>query len=496
MRRCSASPWAPVGTRWSGCSSTPGPTCGTSGAAGPGRWSTALYGHPIAVDPDLVHTLRLLVSRGADANQTSSYGESGLSVSSRVGRFDAVRCLLGAGADLTPLGWTALHRAVALGTTEDVREAVTATGDLSARDRWERTPWLLAVAVGDVEKVRLLLAAGSDRADRGRCGKPPLTAAVESRRLDVLRFLLAAGFDPNAAAESGETAVMVAVNNGRPEDIRLLVAAGARATVNWQDKPLISNASTVAMARLLVEVAGADLADVYDGVRRTIARLPPTGELVTTAADYLAGKRRRFGTANPERMDDPFWRAMVFAGCKPYAARSAFGETAVEQWGEPVWCYDRFGRTTTELPDGRVLQVAGEHEDHYDPDFCIYNDLTVHHPDGQFDLYGYPADVFPPTDFHTATLAGGHVYLIGNLGYRADRRPGHTPAYRLDVATLAIERVETAGSGPGWISSHRATSDGTTIAVAGGQVWTGDDLVDNAGRFSLDLGSQVWHRTG
>ena len=236
-----------------------------------------------------------------------------------------------------------------------------------------------------------------------------------------------------------------------------------------------------------MQVAGADLADVDDAVRRSLAHLPPAGELITTAADYHAGKRRRFGTANPERMDVPFWRAMVVSGCNAYAARSAFDDSP----DEAVWCYDRYGRTTTELPDGRVLQVGGEHEDGYDPDFCIYNDLTVHHPDGRFELYGYPREVFPPTDFHTATLVDGSVYLIGNLGY--DRRPGHTPVYRLDVATLAIEAVPMVGDGPGWIGRHRAAlADGHRIVITGGQRWTGRELADNAGVFTLDVDRRAW----
>ena len=43
----------------------------------------------------------------------------------------------------------------------------------------------------------------------------------------------------------------------------------------------------------------------------------------------------------------------------------------------PVWCFSRFGTSLTELPDGRFVQIGGEHEDFYDPDFCIYNDVTV-----------------------------------------------------------------------------------------------------------------------
>src|SRR6185503_1846850 len=118
------------------------------------------------------------------------------------------------------------------------------------------------------------------------------------------------------------------------------------------------------------------------------------------------------------------------------------------------WSAMRFGQSITRLPDGRIVQVAGEHEDAYDEDFCIYNDVFVHEPGGAITLYGYPEDVFPPTDFHTATLVGDAIYLIGSLGYAGARRYGHTPVFRLDTRTFRIERLAPAGDPPGWIYGH------------------------------------------
>ena len=99
----------------------------------------------------------------------------------------------------------------------------------------------------------------------------------------------------------------------------------------------------------------------------------------------------------------------------------------------PFWSWDRFGRTSTELPDGRIIHIAGEHEDYYDPDFCIYNDVTVEHPGGRLEFYLYPKEIFPPTDFHTATLLGDDILLIGSLGYTDMRRIGETQVLRLNV---------------------------------------------------------------
>lgn len=67
---------------------------------------------------------------------------------------------------------------------------------------------------------------------------------------------------------------------------------------------------------------------------------------------------------------------------------SSYGEN------KPVWSHDRFGMSLTILPDGRFVQIAGEHEDPYDPDFCIYNDVFVHDGKGGIEIYGYPMEVF------------------------------------------------------------------------------------------------------
>ena len=170
-----------------------------------------------------------------------------------------------------------------------------------------------------------------------------------------------------------------------------------------------------------------------------------------------------------------------------------------ERYHRATWCADRFGQSLTFLPDGRIVQVAGEHEDFGDPDFCIYNDVFVHDVDGSITIYGYPDDLFPPTDFHTATLVGEYIYLIGSVGYPGARGFDTTPVYRLDVVNFEIERLETSGESPGWIGRHRAKllsphevciSDGKVIVRNGDK----EEFVDNHQSFVLDLSTLVWRR--
>jgi hypothetical protein len=63
------------------------------------------------------------------------------------------------------------------------------------------------------------------------------------------------------------------------------------------------------------------------------------------------------------------------------------------------------------------------------------------------------------------------IYIIGGLGYHGRRRFGETPVYRLDTGTLQIQRIETTGEPPGWMSRHRAVLvSPNEIRVWGGEI--------------------------
>lgn len=191
----------------------------------------------------------------------------------------------------------------------------------------------------------------------------------------------------------------------------------------------------------------------------------------------------------------PLWEWLVREGISAYQANEKFRGPDVFEAG-PGWCFDRFGCSRTELADGRVIHIAGEHEDSYDPDFYIYNDVIVQHPDGVIDIYGYPAEVFTPTDFHSATQTGDAIWIVGNLGYPEDRRVGTTPVHLLDLADFSIRAVRTTGACPGWIRKHRAcVRDGSTLVIERGEVEVGENrTLDNVDVFALDLQTQTWTR--
>jgi hypothetical protein len=228
----------------------------------------------------------------------------------------------------------------------------------------------------------------------------------------------------------------------------------------------------------------------------------------STASQPLT--RTRYGTANPERAENMLWERAIREDWSGYGLRQHLGvgldgnshfcqdfshSTYRETTPGPFWSWLRYGRTSTALPDGRIIHIAGEHEDAYDNDFCIYNDVVVEYPGGRREFYLYPKDVFPPTDFHSATLVDHEIVLIGSLGYRDLRRVGETQVLKLDTRTLCIEQVATEGEGAGWISRHIAEKLGeTAILVIGGKVQTRDNYEPNAGIFELDLTAMTWRR--
>jgi ankyrin repeat protein len=458
----------------------------------------AACGTDTETNPLLVDLVKLLIAHGVKLNTKSTYDEAALSVLSCSGRFDAAQALLDAGADASRLEWTALHRAVALGSLDQVRHALDTGIDIEARDRRSRTSFLLAIQTGDVDKAELLIQRGAKSRVRGHCGAPPLFFAIENYHAPMLGWLLRIGADIEQTNQFGETPLMRAAERKNAAAVRTLLAAGANREADKCGETALARATS---RDTIIQVldAGADPRQLYHERQRILIGLGEVSVdrlLDISKPEFLAGRSPRFGTANPERIVEPFWLAMIRAGVNAFQGAQDFFPTNDVR---PVWCAQRFGQSLTRLPDGRVLQIGGEHEDYYDEDFCIYNDVFVHHPSGAIEIYGYPEEVFPPTDFHSATLVGKHVYVIGSLGYQGTRRFGHTPVYRLDADTLRLERLHPTGEAPGWISRHRAVHiSSNEIHIAGGNI-----AVDHGGAeshlandriFVLDTAKLAWRR--
>lgn len=403
---------------------------------------------------------------------------------------------------------------------------------------------------GNVDALQTALAAGADVQQPGHCGATPLITAIRQKNEAMFELLLKHGADPDLTDDFNHTALHSAAEYDWPYAVARLIKlgvdlgrhpkyplkeinydlsgmmaqmaplpmpeemAGVMDEEEWQSltsgssdmlaeigknpepEPVINDARSVAVLQLLLD-AGEPLEDADAELRREYIGLPIEAPLECSKASYLADRYPRFGDANPERIESEFLQAMVTCGGNAYVARQKFDD---HDYDQPVWCYDRHGHSLTKLPDGRFVGIAGEHEDHYDPDFCIYNDVLLHDGKGGVAIFCYPETVFPPTDFHTATLVGDQIIIIGSLGYPDDRQLGHTPVFCLDLKTMAIQALKTSGDNPGWISGHHAVinKEHGSIEIHRGQVWRetkdGCDLCPNNHCYSLHLATNTWTR--
>ena len=467
-------------------------------------------------DAELFDVVLTHIKQGTDVNAASKFGETPLRQVVRRGRMDVAQLLLDHGAELGQLNWGPLHCAVAFGDAQAVSDAL-AQDDADARDAYTYTPYLRAVQMGAIDKAEKLRPVTSvdaryllARRDARRLSSA-LTVAAGADQAGMAQWLLDKGEDVNEAAEFGRTALIEAAAMNNPDVVAVLLKAGADLTAahnvsaslqsanpnykSYSGKPTLQTAMSEAQSPEVVKMligAGAALSDFREEVIAQLVGADRIAPQTITPAQFADQMRPRFGTTNPQKVDQPLWVEAIRTRKSGYGLRKSFGDGNSDPG--PVWSHQRYGMSTTGLPDGRWVQIAGEHEDFYDPDFCIYSDVFLFDGAGGVEIYIYPEDVFPPTDFHSATYVDDAIILIGSLSYVDRRQAGICQVLRLDLADFSVAPVETTGPSPGWISRHDARLENGAIRVSGGEVWTGETFEPNADRFELSLSGWTWRK--
>lgn len=176
-----------------------------------------------------VADMNALIAKGADLNSTNKSGLTPLAAAARTGQMEALRLLLGKGANpdaggsTTPLimaaGW---HRV-------DAASALLASGaDPNRTNADGLTPLVNAIQVGDGDAVNLLLEKGAKASGVGNAYSP-IHEAARSDDPRILRALIAHGAEINATFYSGNfTPLMVAASENKPKATAFLLKSGAR----------------------------------------------------------------------------------------------------------------------------------------------------------------------------------------------------------------------------------------------------------------------------
>lgn len=192
--------------------------------------------------------VRLLLSKGANANAASTQGRTALLIAAaHDGSEEIVRLLIKSGADpkLKDGRQTTALLLAALADNLPVLKLMLERGvDVNARNLGRGlTPLMAAAGLNNLEAIRLLLAKG---ADVNLFTPPDMDGTVKNGPIAlghisalmfaaphgtpaVVKTLLAAGADPKATDIRGMTPLMysVASEHQNPEVVRLLLGAGA-----------------------------------------------------------------------------------------------------------------------------------------------------------------------------------------------------------------------------------------------------------------------------
>jgi len=199
-----------------------------------------------AYQSDLPMT-QALIAAGAKPNTPNKYGITPLLQASRTGSAPIIQALLRAGGDLKVThteGETALMAASYAGNVEAVRLLLEAGADINATDTYQKqTALMWAATEGHTDVVKALLDAKADpnvkaavtslterkHADHPTGGFTALMYAARNGHEDVVKALIAGGADPKLTNGDGATATIVAIVNDRLDLAKTLVDLGADA---------------------------------------------------------------------------------------------------------------------------------------------------------------------------------------------------------------------------------------------------------------------------
>lgn len=441
---------------------------------------------PLLLARSVAH-LECLFTHGATYPAANQAGDTPLLVAYRQGDLSRVTALCAHGAPRDELQAGSLHWAV-IARDPDLRAAIAANlSELNRLDVLGWTPLMLALRAGELDAARAMAEAGAEPSVTDKDGNSGLHLAVFTGSLEAVKCAVEAMVFVEIENQDGEQAFDLAMKRSEGMIAQYLASARHALAPISDELDLLLQAEydggEVHYSLSLLEPDEMlEKPRVSLGCARTLAQVSPE--------EFLRAAVRRFGRMNPDLSHEPFWQAMVATHSDPFDARTelvteswtlSFREKLMRRFGltsepsqlSPIWSNVRRGQSTTWLASGRVIQIGGTFGHEYSTDYCVYNDVIVHEAGKPARVFLYPCDVFPPTDFHTATVVGDWIYVIGALGYLTDRDPETCPIYRIHVLTMHIEKVTPTGDDPGRMFCHEAVRlEGNRILVRQGKLST------------------------
>lgn len=127
-----------------------------------------------------------------------------------------------------------LSDAVKFNDLESIKAAINNGTAVNQRDKYYKTPIMVAAANGKIKVAQALLDMGADLKARDNFLWTPLHHACHCGQLDIVKLFLENGAEMDAQAINGGTAVMRAIESSREAVVSFLISKGAK--VQLQNK--------------------------------------------------------------------------------------------------------------------------------------------------------------------------------------------------------------------------------------------------------------------
>ena len=165
--------------------------------------------------------IKLLIAAGADVNAKNDDGQTALMSTLLHNPEPTANLLITDGNTRKEYGDAAtLARTLKQIFTGSAKLLIAAGADVNTKDKWCKTPLMLAAQYGHPEITKLLIDTGADVNAKDHQGKTPLMHALDYRITETAKILIAAGADVNAKDENCKTPLDYAKTDEMKELLR------------------------------------------------------------------------------------------------------------------------------------------------------------------------------------------------------------------------------------------------------------------------------------
>ncbi|KAM5347846.1 hypothetical protein ACJ41O_007670 [Fusarium nematophilum] len=172
------------------------------------------------------------LAQGANINGKNGEGNTPLSCAVLANKEEAVRFLIGAGADINSkdLKLPPLFLAASVGSIDVARFLVKQGANVNQKS-WSGQSYFVDVCASEnLEGIRLLLENGAKASTTNLSGRPMIAQAVKKGNVDLVRLLLQFGASPNSGDITGASLLALAAGQDRMDMVNLLLENGSNAS--------------------------------------------------------------------------------------------------------------------------------------------------------------------------------------------------------------------------------------------------------------------------